>query len=149
MPKEKKTRRSKIKHPGLTPRYNSKIRQEQIDYDYIHKLSDAEKDWLNRFSEEYIGANFQHPGDKVQETDEERRECYNRNNSRNRCVYSIAKAKGAILNYDYNDLIEIIESEQAEDTNSNYMEEALIEYLDGKNRVDQPTDGGDGSDDLK
>lgn len=38
--------------------HNCKDRRSSIDYDYIHKLSQEEKEWLAKFSDEYYSASF-------------------------------------------------------------------------------------------
>ena len=65
-----------------------------IDQDYIHKLSDKEKKWLNKFNEEEVNASLKKP--RFNKTKEERKACYDRNNARNRDVLTRAKASGSI-----------------------------------------------------
>ncbi len=91
---KKKTRRSKAKHPALKPELNLKSRYELIDYDYLNKLSEEELDFLNRFSEEWINANLNHKGETLHNTPELKKDCYSRNNARNRCLLTKAKASG-------------------------------------------------------
>lgn len=93
----KKNRRSQQKYPALDPQYNLKTRADLIDQDYVDKLSESDKDWLNRFNEEYVNANFKHSGKKIHKTDTLRRDCYNRNNHRNRDILTRAKASGAAV----------------------------------------------------
>lgn len=96
--KEKKeNRRSKQKYPALKPQYNLKIRYELFDQDYIHKLNDEEKEWLNRFNEEYNNANFNHRGNVLHDNPELKKSCYDRNNSRNRDILAKAKASGSLI----------------------------------------------------
>lgn len=73
-----------------------KTRYELIDYDYINKLSEEEKDWLNRFTEEFVGANFNHSGEILHDSKELKRDCYGKNNARNRDILTKMKASGKI-----------------------------------------------------
>lgn len=107
-----KSKRSRTKYPGLVKEVNLKIRQEHIDQDYIHKLSESEKQWLNNFNEEYVSANFTHPGKRIhpkkvktrvvkstgekKKVDLYKQECEHRNNHRNNDVYAVAKANGIL-----------------------------------------------------
>ena len=113
----------------MKSRYNSKIRQEYLDYDYVDKLNDEEKEWLNNFTAEWNNANYNHSGDIVDGSvkgDASRKANYDRNNARNRCIYGIAKAKGALR--DVSNLTDIIEGKQYDgDT-----EDHLIDLLDYK-----------------
>lgn len=56
--KKKPTRRSKSDYPALDPRLNLKTRSDLLDYDYIDKLSEKDKQWLNDFNTEYVNADF-------------------------------------------------------------------------------------------
>jgi len=122
---KKKMRRSNVKYPGLDILCHPRIRREYLDQDYIHKLNDEDKKWLSDFSEEWLGANFKHPGELIQKTDEERKECYRRNSRRNRDITSIGNATGRIDSYE--NLKYDIESKYA---NHNGFEELMIAYLD-------------------
>lgn len=95
----KKTKRSQSLYPNLIPSLNLKVRQELLDYDYVDKLSPQEKEWLNKFSGEYVGASFgkkdeagEYPKTNIHKEQEQRKDCYDRNNWRNNDVYSISKS---------------------------------------------------------
>lgn len=78
--------RRKLK-AALSPKYNKiQNRSEELYVDYLDKLSEEEKDWLNRFNEEYVNANFKHGGKVLHKTKAQKREIYAKNNSRNRCI---------------------------------------------------------------
>ena len=108
---KKPTRRSKEKYPALIPHLNLRTRFEQIDYDYIDQLTDAEKDWLNRFTEEYTNASFKNKKDRIHNPNKKittidkngkevkttyEKDSYNRNNQRNADILTRAKASGKI-----------------------------------------------------
>lgn len=94
---KKQNRRSKDKYAALNPELNLRSRYELIDYDYIDKLSDEEKKWLNTFTEEYTNANFNHGEKQLHNTKNSKRDCYNRNNARNRDILTRMKASGETL----------------------------------------------------
>lgn len=96
MSKKEKTKRSEEKYPALKPELNLKTRYDLIDYDYIDQLSDKEKDWLNRFTEEYTHAKYDHEGPRIQKKKKDRLDSYNRNNSRNRDILTKSKASGKL-----------------------------------------------------
>jgi len=95
---KKVNRRNTVKFPGLEPKYNLKSRQEEIEdiASYAHKLGPKEKAWLNSYVEEEINANFQHGGKKINKTKKAQREIYNKNNARNRDVFTRAKAQNKL-----------------------------------------------------
>ena len=100
MKKRKKlTRRGATKHPNLKPELNLKTRYELIDYDYVNNLSEKDKDYLDKFTKEYTGASFDtdHPRRNLHKSRKLRNEVYGQNNSRNRCVWTKAKASGQNL----------------------------------------------------
>lgn len=131
-----KKKRDQIKNPGLNKRYNSKIRQEYLDQDYIPELSEAEKSWLSKFNEEYYGASldFKNLENNMHNNQELKKDCTDRNNARNRCIYSIAKAKGVVVptatnsaNVESNSDNEL-EREEVTDN----LEDYIIDYIDAK-----------------
>lgn len=95
MVKKKENKRSKTKHSALRPELNLKTRQDLIaDYDYLKKLSPKEKEWLNKFTKEYVNAeiNNKRPRQNFHKTKALKKDCYDRNNARNRCIYTRSKA---------------------------------------------------------
>lgn len=129
--RRKVNRRTKSKYPGLDTNLNPRIRWEYMDQDYISKLSPKEKDWLNRFNEEFNGAKFDHDGTVLHKSAKKKRECYNKNNARNRCVYSLAKARGTLDNMEVTKM-EAIKSDENEVNND--VEDILIDYIDSKKK---------------
>jgi len=91
----KKNRRNKQKYPALNPAYNLRSRIDLLECDYLHLLSEDDKEWLNNFNEEDINANFQHEGKKIYKKKKDRKASYDRNNARNRDILTRAKASGA------------------------------------------------------
>lgn len=95
MVKKKQTKRSKAKYPALKPELNLKTRHELIaDYDYVKQLSPKEKEWLNKFTKEYVNAeiNTKQPRKNLHRNKALKKDCYDRNNARNRCIYTRSKA---------------------------------------------------------
>lgn len=98
--KKSKKRRSKIKNASLVKKYNSKLRQEYLDYDYLEQLSEEELEFLNDFTSEWLNASV--PSQKnarkarFHKTKKLVKDCTDRNNARNRCMYGLAKAGHAL-----------------------------------------------------
>jgi hypothetical protein len=76
--KKKNNKRTKTKYPGLKQNLNLRSRYEELDQNYlngvfdensgeqiIRPLTDDEKDYLNRFNEEYTNANYNHGGKRI------------------------------------------------------------------------------------
>lgn len=102
----KNNRRQNIRHPNLKKRYNLKVRQDYIDTHYINgvdsvtgegkglrPLNEEELDWLNKFYGEYVNASVNQKSheDQLHNTEELVKDCYNKNNARNRCVMNKVK----------------------------------------------------------
>lgn len=91
--KGKKRSRRNERYPGLHPELHPRTRWEMFDQDYLDKLTPEEKLWLSNFNEEYVGGNFNHKeGDVLHTTQELKRDCYSRNNARNRDYYAINRS---------------------------------------------------------
>ena len=117
----------------MDPHLNIKTRFEEIEQDQyidgvkdddgnvvIRALTDKEKDWLNRFNEEFVNANFSHPGKKVKADKASRKKAYDKNNARNRCIYTKAKASGQLQ---YIEDLKIEKKEQLETAKDSKNEE--------------------------
>lgn len=107
MPKSKKStkkrnRRESYEYPAIEKSVNLKSRQEEIEdiASYFHTLPPEAKDWLNRYTEESVNANFNHGGEIIHKKRKQKKECFDRNNARNRCILTQEKAKGTIVNYE-------------------------------------------------
>lgn len=114
----KNNTRARTKYAGLKTHLNLKTRADQLDMDYISKLNDKEKAWLNAFIEEEVNSKFDHTGKKFNKTKKAKRKIYSANNARNRCIFTRAKAThtldswgdaGGLIGESDGDLIELAE----------------------------------------
>lgn len=142
----KKTRRSKVKNAALVKKYNSKIRQEYLDQDYLDQLNPEELKWLNDFMAEYNNASVGKQKDKGKNNRFHKskklvKDCTDRNNARNRCIHGLAKA-GYVLDsvpsYELSDYIDDIEKIHKTEDVLNELIDLKREYL-GKSE-DDPDD---------
>jgi len=98
MQQKKKSRRSKLKYPELNVKFNLKTRSLDI-YDvleYFDKLTLEEKRLMKKFLTEYNNASFNNHTDHLHDTAELVKKCYDRNNARNRDIYTRTTASGAL-----------------------------------------------------
>lgn len=99
---KKKSRRSDLEFPALSPQHNLRTRYDEIEdlASYADTLSKEDKAWLNSFAQEEICANFKHSGVKLNDESDPatRSRIYNRNNQRNRCIMSRETAQNT-MNY--------------------------------------------------
>ena len=84
-------------------------------------------EWLNKFNEEYVNASFRPEKKHLHRTKKMRRDTYNRNNARNRCIYTREKAQGKL------DFIEDLKSNLEEEVME--YENDLIDAIDERNLV--------------
>lgn len=93
---------TKNPHASLNPSDNMSRRLEDIEdvQQYVHKLSPEEKLWMAKFMNEYNNARLDYAdlSNNLHNTPELKKACTDRNNARNRCAYTLEKAKG-MLNY--------------------------------------------------
>lgn len=135
---KKKKDRGSVKNPGLKKQYNSRVRQEYMDQDYIRDLTEEEKTFLNQFNEEYYGAklDFQNLENNLHNNEELKKDCTDRNNARNRCAYGIAKAGNRINDMNMftveKESVNVDLGPDDEIHSDPNIEDALIDYLDSK-----------------
>jgi hypothetical protein len=133
-----KKKRDLEKYPALNPRLNAKTRYEVLDMDYLKKLNKSELEYLNQFMAEYVSGAFKkdengnYSEENMHKTVEERRECYTRNNTRNRCGLTVSNATG--LTVRANNIGDIIESMTDPDLfadSVNKMSDIIFDEYDG------------------
>lgn len=88
---------------------NLKVRRYYIDTEYINgvkdengqrvirPLTEEEKDWLNKFYGEYVCASVPKGEKNLHNTDELRKDCYAKNNARNRCLMNQTQKTGKLV----------------------------------------------------
>lgn len=120
---KKTNKRNRSKYPALDVKLNLRTRTDLIDYDYLDKLNEKDKEWLNKFTEEYVNASFKKDKTKnIQNSKAHKKDSYDRNNARNRCIYTKSKAYD---NLDYlEDVFETLDSREV------IYEEKIIEIID-------------------
>jgi len=155
MSKKKKTNRSKVKNASLKKQYNSRIRQEYLDLDYLDKLDDTkatcklpdgrmvtELEYIALFMKEWnsggVGKQADAKENSFHRTAKEVKACTDRTNERNRDEYGIAKAKKLVNRVEFDTIKEL--SERKENINYNYVEDALIDVLDEMKKTSNTSD---------
>jgi hypothetical protein len=120
---KKQSKRSKTKYPALKPELNLRSRYDIIDYDYVDKLSEKDKAWLNKFTEEDVNASLDRKdlSNNIHKTIEQKKDIDRRNNTRKNDAYTRSKAG---FNLDY---IEDLSEETSVDT-----EDKIIDRIDAK-----------------
>lgn len=140
MSKAKKIRKKRDleKYPALNPRLNAKTRFEVLDMDYLKKLSPEELEFMNKFMAEYVSGSFkkdengEYSSDNFHKTQEERRECYTRNNTRNRCGLTVSNATGQTVRS--NDILDILDNTASKEQCSqdfHALSDIILESYDG------------------
>lgn len=129
----KNSKRSRTKFRALIPELNLKSRYDLIEIDdkYWDALKKDPKamEYLNKFNEEFVNASFNKHKKHLHKTKNMKRDVYNKNNARNRCIYTKEKAQGK-LEY-VEDIIANIEEEFIE------YETELIDAIDTNLRLDK------------
>lgn len=154
--KKLKPRRSKVKHASLKKNYNSKIRQEYVDIDYVDKLDDkvancklpngkmvTQKEYMSLFMNEWnnaeVGSQDNASENLFLTTKELVKETTDRNNKRNNDLWGQSKA----MNRGYvilpNELKEYIDKSRGMN-GINDIEDALIDLLDHAEDLKKSTD---------
>jgi len=139
--KKQKKKRDLEKYPALNPRLNAKTRAEVLDMDYLKKLNEEELKFLNQFMAEYVSGSFKkdaigtYSDDNFHKTAEERRECYTRNNIRNRCGLTVSNATGQTYrSSDIEDFIDNLTSSQLTPINDfNVLSNLIHDEYEGTN----------------
>lgn len=131
---KKRKKRDSIAHPGLDKKLFSKIKQEYHDIDYAHTLDDKSKKWLSQFMEEHLGAQLNEQTLKnkynrkpLHKTKKRVKDCYDRNNARQRDIYGLSKATGRLDDYNSSGVSDYIDKLSEKDDS---VENRLIEKID-------------------
>ena len=129
-------KRKAAKYPGVMPEMHPRSRWEYIDLDYVKKLSDSDKAYMSKFMDEYYGATLAPVADPEQwnkdfhNTKETRKQCQDRNNARNRDLFTANRTAG--YNSSLHDRFgRVVSSVEQLDLNPLDHENILHELIDG------------------
>jgi hypothetical protein len=122
-----KTPRHKEKYPALNFKRQVKTRLGQLETDYVDKLNEKDKAYLNSFLEETVITNFDHKGKKLYK---DRKPFYDANNARNRCIYTAAQAMGTLYNASTTEALSAVMDIEAPTANN--VEDAMLEAMEIK-----------------
>jgi hypothetical protein len=102
---------------------------------------------LNKFTEEYVNASLDSENleNNFHCTDELKKDCYRRNNARNRDILTRAKASGTYISTD-----ELLETKKIVkiELQSELFKEDADNFKHADNASDRTNDDGNGSDDF-
>ena len=156
----KSQRKSKTRLQSLDRNFNTRVRWESLDADYLKKLTPQELDYYAQFIDEYIGASISKNKDgtpkkgHLHKTKALAKSCYDANNRRNNDLFSVSKALNRIHSLDVTltntgSLRGTLKDSQAghEDTiveratikNPQLQEDALIAQLDSDESSEELT----------
>jgi len=132
---KKRKKRDVVKYPGLNKTLFSKVKQEYHDIDYIDQLSDKEKSYLSQFMGEYLGAQLNEDTLKNKynrkakhKSKKHRKDCFDRNNARQRDIYGLGRAMGCLDDYDSSHVADYLEYLSEEETSG--YEDEMIKKID-------------------
>lgn len=85
---------------GLKKSAHKKYVKDFVDVDYVEKLTEEEKEWLNQFLDEYYDTSFYKYKEKgyLHNTEELKKSCGTLDNARRRDIYAIKSCSG-LLDY--------------------------------------------------
>lgn len=155
-----KPRRNKVKHAALKKNYNSKIRQEYIDIDYVDDLNDTvancklpdgrmvtEREYMSIFMKEWnnggVGKQSKAKKNSFQRTAALVKDSTDRTNKRNVDMWGQAKAmnRGYIMSPDV--LQHIIDENRDNTPGLNVVEDSMVDYLDNAKELGDSTGDSD------
>ena len=156
--KKPRPKRDKVKHASLKLNYNSKIRQEYLDVDYVNQLDDTvancklpngkmvtEREYLALFMKEWnnagVGSQANARKNAFQRTKAQVKDTTDRNNLRNNDLWGKMKAqnRGYTFSKEY---LEAAMDNNREVNGINTVEEAMIDFLDNAKEFADSTDDG-------
>ena len=126
--KSKYKPRNKEKYAALNTNRQVGNRKEYLHCDYVEKLNDKEKEFLNSFLEETVIANFKHKGKRIIKSRKEELKIYVENNARNRCTLSKARVTGML------DDVELTDDTRKNIDRASDVEDGLIVQLSLRNK---------------
>lgn len=73
---------------GLSARHVRHAVKEFVDFDYVSKLSEEEKQYLDKFSREFYLASLDQDGTDIHDPEKYSKDIYHQNNARNRDMWN-------------------------------------------------------------
>jgi hypothetical protein len=131
---KQKIPRHKERWPALNFNRQVKLRKDYFEgiEEYVQQLNDKQKDFLNKFLEETVITNFKHKGSLLYKGKKKRREFYNSNNARNRCMHTMAKAMNILDSTETMPNLDVLYNTEVSNDGFNNVEDAMLTAIELK-----------------
>lgn len=86
--------------------------QEYLDYDYLDKLPEEARDFMDKFNEEYYAGGPKRSKEKLH-PEEYKKSLYDKNNSENRDLYGLSKSVGLGATFDDSEMSDLFHQEDS------------------------------------
>ncbi len=141
--KKRRNLKKNVRYDSLFPQFNTKVRKELLDCDYLSKLAPEDLKWYAQFTDEYVSASIKKSKKgsvikgHIHYTNELAKKCYDANNLRNKDLYGVTKANHLLRDLEVRATLDGgNDTEIGGLNNPMLMEDYIVNHIDQKRSPD-------------